>query len=271
MLFPNLHKIEEGFWSATANSSIAYPTSGNSLCFQIEESSFWFAHRNKVICEIVNQHRPNGTLFDIGGGNGFVASALQRSGIEVALIEPGLEGAQNARKRGVPLVVHSALQDAGFSSESIEGASLFDVLEHIEDDCDFLRTIHKYLMPGTPLFITVPSYSWLWSYEDTYAKHFRRYTLSSLDNVLLRAGFITQFKSYFFSFLVAPIMFSRTIPTLLGLRRSFSPEVCVSEHKRKGGLAQGSIDFLCDLELRRIRQKRIIPFGGSCIVAARKV
>jgi len=37
--------------------------------------------------------RLEGPLLDIGGGNGYVAKALEQAGIRCALVEPGIDGA----------------------------------------------------------------------------------------------------------------------------------------------------------------------------------
>jgi hypothetical protein len=46
----------------------------------VEDSSYWFGHRNARIVELVRQFPPNGLIFDIGGGNGFVAKGLEEAG-----------------------------------------------------------------------------------------------------------------------------------------------------------------------------------------------
>jgi hypothetical protein len=40
---------KEGIWHAKTKSEISYPEEGNSICYQIEEQSFWFKHSNKCI------------------------------------------------------------------------------------------------------------------------------------------------------------------------------------------------------------------------------
>ncbi|MDA7629059.1 hypothetical protein N8843_10560, partial [Verrucomicrobia bacterium] len=63
------------------------------------------------------------------------------------LVEPGPAGAMNANHRGVKTVIQSTLEDAGFAPDSLPSAGLFDVVEHIDNDVDFLRLIHSYLQP----------------------------------------------------------------------------------------------------------------------------
>ena len=42
-------------------------------------------------------------LFDIGGGNGFVANYLSKKGFETILVEPGIDGCINGRERGLKI------------------------------------------------------------------------------------------------------------------------------------------------------------------------
>ena len=72
-----------GRWDyyAIGSEAISYPEEGNEACFQIEDQSFWFRHRNNCIQELVRKFPPNGKgpIFDVGGGNGFVAKGMMRS------------------------------------------------------------------------------------------------------------------------------------------------------------------------------------------------
>jgi SAM-dependent methyltransferase len=140
---------------------------------------------------------PPGTIFDIGGGNGYVDRAMQDAGLDVVMVEPGAEGIQNALGRGVRNVVRGTLDDLHPAPGSLAAVSLFDVLEHIPDDIGFLRQIHSLMKPGGRIYITVPAYQWLWSHEDSNAGHARRYTRSpdpgSLYHWLL-SGFGTLFR-----------------------------------------------------------------------------
>lgn len=115
----NLRMEEPGFWSSPGSSVVSYPDEGNAWCFSVEDSSFWFGHRNNCILEAVKRFRPAGLMLDVGGGNGFVSSAIHNAGFSVGLVEPGRAGALNAKKRGVPLIINSSLENAGFKSHWI--------------------------------------------------------------------------------------------------------------------------------------------------------
>src|SRR5882762_915370 len=93
-------------------SKISYPETGNENCFQIEENSFWFNHRNNCVREAVLRYSPNSIFFDIGGGNGFVARELENKGISTVLVEPGIQGCLNAKKRNLKNLICSTLENA---------------------------------------------------------------------------------------------------------------------------------------------------------------
>lgn len=86
---------------------------------------------------------PPGAVFDIGGGNGFVALGIKNAGREVVLVEPGPEGVRNARVRGLTTIICSTLEDAGFLKHTIPAIGIFDVLEHVEDDTAFPEHFEK--------------------------------------------------------------------------------------------------------------------------------
>src|SRR6266568_7755747 len=94
-LAANLQLSPDGTWITGSISAVSYPEAGNDICFDIEDASFWFRHRNACIRAVVERYPPAGLFLDIGGGNGYVAQALQALGIEVALVEPGSAGARN--------------------------------------------------------------------------------------------------------------------------------------------------------------------------------
>lgn len=266
----NLMPDTSGIWFARDQAKVSYPSNGNESCAAIEDASYWFRHRNDVITHLVSKLSPNATFVDIGGGNGCISNALQCAGIDVALLEPGPFGARQAKQRGIKTVIQSTLENAGFTRNSLPSAGLFDVLEHIQTDVEFLQTIHRHLQPSGLLYLTVPAYEFLWSKDDTYAGHFRRYTTRSLSARLEEAGFKMIFCSYLFSFLVPPIFLLRSIPSRFGFRKPVTSATTEREHSMSAGLAGTILRKCLDVELNRIRTGRRIPFGSSCIAVAMK-
>jgi SAM-dependent methyltransferase len=267
----NLVQGENGCWFSLTQGQVSYPDVGSEACFAIEDSSFWFRHRNECIAEIIRSSPPRGPILDVGGGNGYVAAGLVAKGMEVVVLEPGRTGAMNAKSRGVRHVICSTLENAGLVPGSISAIGLFDVLEHIEQDVAFLRTLESLLLPRGQLYVTVPAYKWLWSAEDESAEHYRRYTLGTLAAKLEQAGFGIDFRSYMFAFLPIPVFLCRTLPSKLGLRRGLELQRMKKEHAPSAGWGSPALEILMKAELAQIRKGRVIPFGSSCIVTARKL
>lgn len=267
----NLTQNEDGLWVALDQRDVSYPEEGNELYCEVEDSSFWFNHRNNVITSLVSTFSPDGAVFDIGGGNGYVAMALQRSGIDCVVVEPGPSGARNAKQRGLNVVIQSTLEDAEFKSESIAAFGLFDVLEHIENDSEFLQTLHGHLVPKGYLYLTVPAYNILWSVDDDHAGHYRRYTTGTLTKKLESAGFTLRYCSYFFWFLAPAVFLLRSIPSRLRIRHSISKVTTKREHSTRKGIVGSVLDLCLALELKRIEERKKMPAGSSCIAVAQKV
>lgn len=268
ILAPGLLLDPGGFWTGEDVPAISYPDHGSDCCFSIENDSFWFRHRNRMIVEVVRATPPaRGPIFDVGAGNGYVAAGLLAGGFEVVAIEPARTGAANAVRRGVNPVVCGTLESAGFLDQTAGGIGLFDVLEHIEDDLGYLRSLRRYLKPGGSLYITAPAHRALWSDEDEQAGHFRRYSLPALRDVVERAGFEVAFDTYMFTFLPLPILLCRTIPSRL-LPRSLGSRAKAhhgSGNRGIGRLIERGLMF----ETAWLRRRKRILFGASCLIAAR--
>jgi SAM-dependent methyltransferase len=268
-MFAGLKKYG-GIYYSGKKTAVSFPKHGNNECFQIEDGSFWFKHRNKLIMNVVDRFCEPGTVFfDIGGGNGYVSKALQDKNIKVVLLEPGEGGAINAKKRGVSNIICSAFEDVDLTGADIQAVGLFDVMEHIEYDMDFLNNINRAMESGGCIFITVPAFTFLWAQDDK--THFRRYTLKSLNSKLIACGFTPVYGTYFFSFLLAPVFLFRTIPYKLGLR---DKQKSVSEYRKEHTAAKGIFGNIADqlfrMELKRISAGGRISFGTSCLMVAKK-
>ena len=263
---------KDGILFSKKESKISYPETGNEFCFQIEDSSFWFKHRNSCIIEAVKKYRPESAFFDIGGGNGFVAKGLEDQGISTVLVEPGYLGCLNARNRGLKNIICSTIENASLIDGSIEAIGLFDVVEHIENDVNFLKSINVLLKKDGIVFISVPSYKVLWSKEDVSAGHFRRYTLKKIEEKLKNTGFSIEYSTYIFSFLPIPIFLFRSIPGWFGLHKtSNNNDKQKSEHKLKNGLVQKLLNRILDFEITKIKKGTKLRFGGSCFIIAKKL
>lgn len=258
---------KDGIWYSNQVSDISYPEDGNQKCLQIEKESSWFRHRNACILALLSKYHEDGVFYDIGGGNGYVAKAVQESNIETVLVEPGIDGAFNAKNRGIENILCATLENAVFNEKIIDTAGAFDVVEHIEDDLAFIKDVGRYTKQGGYFFITVPAFQFLWSKTDERAGHFRRYTKKTLSKVLHEAGYEVSFISYMFSFLVVPIFIFRSIRSKLGLYKN---ELKTKKKEHSFSRGKSIIEKIMKFELNRFNSLKGVPFGSSLIVVAKK-
>lgn len=263
----HLSRADDGVWRAAERETISYLEGDNEACFAFEDKSFWFAHRGACLRSVVQQLSPAGTIYDIGGGNGYMTRVFLDAGFDTVLVEPGEEGVRNAVARGIPNVVCATLATARFRDESLPAAGLFDVLEHIDDDLGFLRELQRAVVPGGRLYLTVPASSWLWSQDDVLAGHFRRHTVSGMRRRLGATGWNPIFSTHIFSILPLPIFFWRSLRSLFG-KRTLPRADYASEHRAR---ARGVTERIWEMELRHLSRGGSIPFGSSCLLVAEKI
>lgn len=263
-------KNNQGYFQPKESHSqkVSYPQEGNENCYAIEENSQWFNARNKTILNTLKKYPFKGDFLDIGGGNGFQLRYLQniyfkKNGIKSALCEPGEQGCANAASRGVQNVYCCTFQDFPFQEFNIGAVGLFDVLEHIEDDETFLKQIAEFLPKGGRIYITVPAMQCLWSAEDDYAGHFRRFNLKETKRIAHATQLKIIHQSYFFSYYVPFVWLLRVLPEKLGKKPTYE-EIWQKEqnyHQSSKGL-NTVLNAFHGVELG-LSNMGIQPFWGS--------
>ncbi len=209
------------------------------------------------------------SCFDIGGGNGTVSLAIQEGGFDVCLLEPEIAGVRDAMQKGIGTVICSTFDAADFSKGGLPAVGLFDVLEHIKDDGEFLTKIRDALEPRGKVFLTVPAFEFLWSEADDNSGHYRRYTSKRLSTLFDKIGFKVLYVSCFFTVLIPPIFLLRSIPYKFSMHRS-DPDWRHQHHQDKRGIS-GSLLLRCmRWEQFMIKHQKAMPFGSSCILVAEK-
>jgi SAM-dependent methyltransferase len=159
---------------------------------QAEAGNFWFRSRNRLIIWALQRFFPKARNFlEIGCGTGFVLAGLaeanpnlEMSGSEI--YSTGLGYAADRVKCAALFQMDA--RDIPFESEfDVIGA--FDVLEHIEEDEAVLEQVFRAVTPGGGIMLTAPQHRFLWSQQDEYACHVRRYEAKELSNKVEKAGF----------------------------------------------------------------------------------
>ena len=233
-----------------------------------EAGNFWFRSRNRLIIWMLQRFFPDAkNLLEIGCGTGFVLSGIAHANpnLEVSGSEIHSAGLNYAANR----VKHAALfqmdaRNIPFENEfDVIGA--FDVIEHIEEDEEVLAQIFNAVSPGGGVILTVPQHRFLWSQQDEYACHVRRYEAQELQDKVERAGFKVERATSFVSLLL-PLMFLSRLS-----KRKPVESFNATRELRINGLMNGILESILDLECMMIRAGISFPAGGSRLLIARKL
>jgi SAM-dependent methyltransferase len=132
---------------------------------------------------------PGAAVLEIGAGQGAVGARLARR-YHYTGLEPDPASARIARRRieaegGRLLEVTS---DALHGGELFRVVCAFEVLEHLEDDAEAVRSWVRHLAPGGMLLLSVPAFPSRFSAWDVAAGHFRRYDPDLLCELLTKAS-----------------------------------------------------------------------------------
>lgn len=144
-------------------------------------------------------------VLDVGAGYGGMLDFLRAHGNMVDAVELYEEAKNVCDNRGYAHVWHSL----GEISESYNLVGAFDVVEHIQDDKDFLDTIAGVVDVGGYFIATVPAFQFLWSQHDEVHKHYRRYTVKDFSDLVANAGFDILYCKYWNTALFFPATFLR--------------------------------------------------------------
>ena len=167
-----------------------------------EADHWWFrSRRDLFLLQVSRAARHLGfpdrplKLLDFGCGTGFNLSFLRQFGEVYGADRFRSEDQQFRRHNGFPLL--DVERDLAGHAREFDVVTALDVLEHLDDDVDGLRTMRELLVPGGQIVLTVPAYDWLWSGEDVISDHRRRYTRATLLRTCAAAGLEVQYASYF--------------------------------------------------------------------------
>ena len=142
----------------------------------------------------IERHVPRERLADLGCWVGFLVDEAARRGWRAVGVEPSEWAAEQARARGLEVVV-APLLDADLPAAAFTAVTLGDVIEHLPDPGTALDRIARLLAPGGVLWLATPDAGsriaramgrrW-WSVIPT---HVHLFTRTSIVRLLERHGF----------------------------------------------------------------------------------
>lgn len=128
-------------------------------------------------------------FLDVGCGRGDLSIYLAGKGWEGKAIDISPLAVEKAKERlgafqSVTVERESIFEEKGIYSTVL----LLDVIEHIEDDGEFLGGVSRVLKKGGYVVISTPGNPKEWRWDDEYYGHYRRYTVDGLKKKLEAKG-----------------------------------------------------------------------------------
>jgi ubiquinone/menaquinone biosynthesis C-methylase UbiE len=178
---------------------------------KIEAQHPWYIARRELLLDWAKKIEPGSFGIELGCGTGLSSEALMSrfKGVEVLATDVQSEGLALARNRGLKVQELDAAHEASWPNQEFDFAIAMDVLEHIERDDLAVENLYSHLRSSASVFITVPSFRFLWSKHDSENQHYRRYVISEIVHLCEKGGLKIEKIRYWNSFFLLPIFISR--------------------------------------------------------------
>jgi len=197
---------------------------------EVDKHHWWFQARRNIVSSLLRAKWPQPAnsleILDIGTGTGGMVPILASWG-HLTATEPDRETLALTQERFESLGECATFKQGGWeelelSENHFDLVTAFDVLEHCQDDREALRKWRTWLRDDGTLLLTVPAFPSLWGLNDEISHHYRRYTRTTLLQVLAETDFAVSKISYINSLMFVPVWISRNIKDRI--QRWFSKE-----------------------------------------------
>jgi len=233
--------------------------------FEDEGGHWWFRGRREIVANLIDKFRLRkpGKILDIGSGTGYNLLWLSRYSSDIRGLEPSEEAIEFSNSRQKFNIIKGVFPiDA--PKDKFDLITMFDVLEHVDNDVEGLKKISELLAPGGIAVLTVPAFDYLWSEHDEILHHKRRYSIKQLKKIITDIDGLEMLKiSYFNLFLFLPAFAVRLIKKIFNLKTGKADDF----HGGKIINFLLSAIFSAEKYLLRITD---LPFGLSIVAVLKK-
>ena len=239
---------------------------------EYQQGHWWFHGRARVLKTLLGEiaWAPRARVLEIGVGPGVGLRDRYPAHVELIGVEPDEKNARLAASRsGVPVYVGSAEKlPPEIDNARFDVITMFDVLEHVEDDRGALVALSRRLVPGGKLILTVPAYQWMWGEQDDVSRHFRRYTRRMLRSRIEASGCQVRRATYFNTLLFPPVAIFRLIKGVgKRVKKGEGGVIARSDFEYSLGPVDAVLGWVFGFESRLLRFMNL-PFGVSVFMSA---
>lgn len=227
-----------------------------------QKTHWWFSVRRELISKFIKRYSKNKKLkiLDYGCGSGTNIKALTKFG-DVYCYEKDkrtLDYLSSEYKEDKKVTIIKNLK----RQIKYDLIILADVLEHIKEDSNALKTLKKFLKPQGQILITVPAYNFLFSKKDEVLKHFRRYGYNEIKNLISK-----NFKILRITFFNTLLFFPITLITFIF--KIFRVDYIEDVENTPNKIINNLLYYIFSIELFFLKYIDF-PFGVSIIIVGEK-
>jgi 2-polyprenyl-3-methyl-5-hydroxy-6-metoxy-1,4-benzoquinol methylase len=158
----------------------------------------WYYRSKQLALDSMLQDTSFRRVADIGAGSAVFSKHLLERGAETALcVDSAYAQDHSTTYDGKPIRFVRAADATG-----ADLVLLMDVLEHVDDDVQLIKSSVAGAAEGAHVLISVPAFPSLFSAHDRFLEHRRRYTIRSLESVVTAAGLKIVSTRYFFAMIL---------------------------------------------------------------------
>ncbi len=236
------------------------------IFFEIQKKHWWFASKKIIILDAISRYAnltKDSYILDIGCGSGLMLNELEKLGNTTGM-DMSNEAISFSKEIFKGTIKQGFLpHNVPFEANQFNLITALDVIEHIENDIESLKSIRRILNEHGIAIITVPAYMFLWSHFDELNEHKRRYTLPELKFKLQQSGLTIEKISYYNTFLF-PIAYAvRKLNNLFGRNGS-------SDIDMPGNAVNFLLQKIFSFEKFFLRFLNF-PFGVSILAVVKKI
>lgn len=180
--------------------------------YELEKKYWWFIGVRRIVSNILftfcsrdSSNTKIGSLLDVGCGTGAFLEEIKNSVESYCGVDVSSDAINYSSERGLSNLHLGDACSLPYKDSNFDIVTGIAIIEHIEDQNKFLREIYRVLNNGGRVLLVSSSFQFLWSMHDVANHHYRRYTLTEFDKLMLANGFKKLHSSHF-NFFLFPLL-----------------------------------------------------------------
>ncbi|MDM8520991.1 class I SAM-dependent methyltransferase [Anaerolineales bacterium HSG6] len=146
------------------------------------------ALRHLAVYQFVKTFIPDKKILDLGCGVGYGTLLLANTAKQAVGLDRAFEPLKSNSFSTSPIFVNGNSERLPFPDNSFDIVISLQVIEHIQDDSNYLQEIKRIILPGGTFIVSTPNKaSRLWPYQPPFNPyHVREYDQDALKGVLTK-------------------------------------------------------------------------------------